>query len=373
MSSAKATADDALVSGLVGCGWLLDVSTDAALREVSRPLSSLLDLPRSPPVSTVQRWLQQLWRQPPPPTNTPTPDLLRLRSNFSLAVRYCIATVCGKRLDVAEVQLSEREAAQNHAAALSALPGLCLLLSHKPYRTTHGASWVRFPPTSGADPHPLLPDCEAKAPFVSGLPFGWLQVLRHGVVDGGEQQPQQTQQQQVPLSLLQSIDTGLIALLRLPMLSSPGFELSAERVGPPKALPTEVTNRLTDLITLLYEHATECAVDQQQQPTVTRVIGKLVRHTTLRRTFRAPTLPGASSGDDNRSVRQLYALVDDLPQESGNGNGDGGKLRVCVAGEPEDYAADLSDELVTAILPRGCPRPARLLSLLGYIEDGRRF
>ena len=186
VSSAKATADDALVSGLVGCGWLLDVSTDAALREVARPLSSLLDLPRSPPVSTVQRWLQQLWRQPPPPTNSPTPDLLRLRSNFSLAVRYCIATVCGKRLDVAEVQLSEREAAQNHAAALSALPGLCLLLSHKPYRTTHGASWVRFPPTSSADPHPLLPDCEGA---IYGVTIWLLQVLRT-VVDGGSSSEQ---------------------------------------------------------------------------------------------------------------------------------------------------------------------------------------
>ena len=37
--------------------------------------------------------------------------------------------------------------------------------------------------------------------------------------------------------LLAQIDAGLIALLRLPVLSSEGFQLTSERVGPPAALP----------------------------------------------------------------------------------------------------------------------------------------
>ena len=85
---ASAPADEALVECLVQQGWLLDVSSDAALRELARPLAELLQLPRSPPLSTVQRWLQQLWRAAPPlPTSA---EAIRLRTTFSLACRYCI-------------------------------------------------------------------------------------------------------------------------------------------------------------------------------------------------------------------------------------------------------------------------------------------
>ena len=58
--SLAGAADDALVESLIGSGWLLDVSSDPALREVARPLSLLLELPRVPALACVQRWLQQL-------------------------------------------------------------------------------------------------------------------------------------------------------------------------------------------------------------------------------------------------------------------------------------------------------------------------
>ena len=46
-------------------------------------------------------------------------------------------------------------------------------------------------------------------------------------------------------------------------------------------------------------------------------------------------------------------------------------VRVAVAGEQEDYAADLADELCAQLLPPTVPRPSRVLQLLGYLEVWR--
>jgi hypothetical protein len=85
-SAESVWADETLVDGLVGAGWLLDVATDAALREVARPLASLLELPRTPPSNTVLRWLQQLWRAPPPHIGASAAELACMRATFSLAL-----------------------------------------------------------------------------------------------------------------------------------------------------------------------------------------------------------------------------------------------------------------------------------------------
>ena len=346
VASPGSWADEALTEGLVAAGWLLDVTSDAALREVARPLSAMLDLPRVPPVAAVQRWLQQLWRS----GVAEGADLIRMRTNFSLALRYCLARAA--KLDTALEASPAWKRPQAHADAVAALPGLSLLLSHKPQRSSTGISWVKFPPGEGQS-HPLLPDCDAKAPFVNGLPFGWLQVLRHGIDGAGDVR-------------LASVDKGLIALLRLPVLSSPGFELSAEKLGTGRRVATEVVRRLEELLELLAEHVgdeTGAKADKVQ-------VWELRRFEALRRTFSARW-----SGEGATSVKQLYALVEGgVADASGTETHVGeSMLSVCVAGEAEDYAADLADELVRVAVPRGCPRPARLLSLLTYLEDGRRF
>ena len=255
--STSAWADDALIDALVGNGWLLDVaSSDSALREVARPLTALLDLPRAPPLAQVQRWLQQLWKSPPPAPSTPPADLARTRDTFSLALRFCIAKHGGPVLDVATTGadadrlVTSWKRPQSHAAALAALPGLCLLLSHRPQRSTSGFTWSRFPPSGSSDAHPLLADSESKAPFVEGLPFGWLHVLTHAVDSagvggslgsmaggGGER-----------ASRLEAIDRGLVTLLRVPTLSDPAFELSSERVGKPSPMGADVAERLSLLL-----------------------------------------------------------------------------------------------------------------------------
>ena len=74
-------------------------------------------------------------------------------------------------------------------------------------------------------------------------------------------------------------------MLRLPVLLS-GFELSAERIGPPKALPNEVTNRLMTDYT--------CTSTQRNVWTSSNSHCDMVImswYTTLRRTFRAPIAP----------------------------------------------------------------------------------
>ena len=176
LAAAAATeADEALVDALVAQGWLLDIgAADSPLREHSRPLAALLKLPRTPPLASVQRWLQQAWKAPPPPSPM-SPDGSRLAAAFSLAVRHCVAQHCGPSLDPARTAAGEQSPAalgtlKAHRAALDALPGLHLWLSTRPQKSSGaGGSWVRFPPANGAR-HPLLCDDEIKAPFLVGLP-----------------------------------------------------------------------------------------------------------------------------------------------------------------------------------------------------------
>ena len=73
---------------------------------------------------------------------------------------------------------------------------------------------VAFPPTGAEDEvHPLLNDDESKAPFVSGLRFGWLMLLTHSV------EPVHAEVAKWA-DMLVTIDRGLLSLLRVPALSS---------------------------------------------------------------------------------------------------------------------------------------------------------
>ena len=110
------------------------------------------------------------------------------------------------------------------------------------------------------------------------------------------------------------------------------------------------------------------------------------RYESLQRSFRAPAA-AAGAPALTRKV-EMYALVEadggggagGGGQGGGGGGGGGGSgvggggvLEVAVAGEAEDYMADLADEIAAALLPCGAPRPSRLLQLLGYLENPRAF
>ena len=99
-----------------------------------------------------------------------------------------------------------------------------------------------------------------------------------------------------------------MALLRLPTLSSPGFELSASKAGPATPLPPAAVERLRLLLALVAEHAQEASAAAAWRPVASAQPPLLVRHQALRRTFRAPPLPGASVANSEREV-QLYALI----------------------------------------------------------------
>ena len=121
---------------------------------------------------------------------------------------------------------------------------------------------------------------------------------------------------------------------------------------------------------------------------------QLRRYTSLQRTFHAPAA-AAGAPALTRKV-ELYALLEadgggggggaggaegggargegeGGGGRGGSGSGGGAVLEVAVAGEAEDYMADLADELAAALLPCGAPRPSRLLQLLGYLENPRAF
>ena len=61
-AEAAGAADEALSESLVRVGYLLDIGASPALGANAAALSTLLRLPRHPPVATVERWLQQVWR-----------------------------------------------------------------------------------------------------------------------------------------------------------------------------------------------------------------------------------------------------------------------------------------------------------------------
>ena len=150
-------------------------------------------------------------------------------------------------------------------------------------------------------------------PFVTGLPFGWLHVISHGVESAVA-----ADTSLVPLGTLASIDRGLIALLRLPTLSSAGFKLSTEKDGEPAPLPPPATERVSLLFQLLGEYVRDSIhVASSHQSAIMALLAggetpTLVRHECLRRTFAAPPLPGSSSALSSRTVL-TYALVELSP------------------------------------------------------------
>ena len=107
----------ALMGPQVQQGWLLDVWSDPVLREVGRPLQALLELPRVPDAPTVQRWLQQVWRTPPPPPSSG--EGARLKTALSLAMRYCVAAA-HPQLDVAAPRPPPPEAPATPSSAAAA-------------------------------------------------------------------------------------------------------------------------------------------------------------------------------------------------------------------------------------------------------------
>ena len=301
-AAAGATADDALTEALVQHGWLLDVATDPAFREVAKPLTALLQLTRTPSLLSVQRWLQSVWKAPPPAVPHSS-ESLRLRAALSLGMRYCVAkyrpagssAAAPAAIDLALAAASAAPASaasdvstsvalinttpntapmmtealsrpNAHRDALAALPGLHLWLSAQPH--SYGVpSWVSFPPTASegrgtpgggedaerrTERHPLLRDDEVKAPFVEGLPFGWLLCLTHA----SEGVPSEIGRWG---AILPHIDSALIALLRLPTLSSEAFQLRSVTIGTPRYLEEAACARLRLVCTMLAQHAADHA------------------------------------------------------------------------------------------------------------------
>ena len=443
-AAAGATADEALTEALVQHGWLLDVATDPAFREVAKPLTALLQLTRTPSLLSVQRWLQSVWKAPPPAVPHSS-ESLRLRAALSLGMRYCVAkyrpagssAAAPAAIDLALAAASAApvnaasdvstslaptnltpDSAPNtalvmaealsrpnaHRDALAALPGLHLWLSAQPH--SYGVpSWVSFPPnasegraTSGGgeeaerrpERHPLLRDDEVKAPFVEGLPFGWLLCLTHA----SEGVPPEMARWG---AMLPHIDSALIALLRLPTLSSEAFQLRSVLIGTPRHLEEAACARLRLVCTMLAQHAADHAATPCTPATPAAIaLPTILRYDAIERTFSGPSLGGQPAPT---RTRQLFALVEAAGPlgavmgaegggrvgggagggggggggDGGGGGGGGSSVRVCIAGDVEDLAADLADEVATKLLPRGCPRPSRLLGLLPYLEDERRF
>ena len=349
ISNAAALADDMLCEALTQSGFLLDVKKSVALGAHAKALTSLLELPAAPPAATVERWLAATWKRPPPPAASA--EGAELRTAFSLALRYVIVRRGGR--DVAtpppEPPPAPPALERQHRDALRSLPGLRLWVATAPHAAaTAAGSWAPFPPEPSA-PLPLLADDTAKAGQLSGdLAVSFVQVLTHAVAAPPPLAAASSERARARDALLRQIDTDLLALLRVPRLSADGFELTTAPTGAAAPLPA-AGERLAIVLKLLAAHAAEVAGAAGGDARTFAV--DLVRHDELRRTLRVPALLGRPVA---RCSARRYAVV-----EAG---ANGGSIRVKVAGESEDYTADLQDEAAALLLPPHAPLPTRLLS-----------
>ena len=210
-------------------------------------------------------------------------EAARLNDAFSLALRFCIARHSSRPIDLvlheepttpaashttlSQTLSSRLTRPQAHADALSMLPGLRLLLSDRPkgrQRLHRGCP----SPSSDADAHPLLLDSPSKAQYLAGLPFGFLSPhprhdWRGGWSDGAARKPWLWHGGFESRNCYRRWCSWWCRArtvtcpdrrrphhpLRLPMLSSPGFQLSSERIGAAEPLPPHVHHRLTTVTT----------------------------------------------------------------------------------------------------------------------------
>ena len=207
----------------------------------------------------------------PPPTGSA--EAAELRPTFSFALRYCLARRGGARGggDVAAAG-GATPTPREHAAAELALHGmgggLRLWLQPSASPPTP-ALWVTYPPVAEGL-QPVLADDDRKAAHLHGLPYGALRVLTHTLPAAANATANATITTTTALSapsavaatdaprfaqpwwapLLQTIDAGLLRLLRVRCLSSTAFSLSAARRGAAVPLP-EAAVRLRALVYLL--------------------------------------------------------------------------------------------------------------------------
>ena len=209
----------------------------------------------------------------PPPAGSA--EAAELRPTFSLALRYCLARRGGARagFDVAAAggaAPTQREIAAAQLALHGMGGGLRLWLQPRASPPAP-ALWAAHPPAADGL-QPVLADDERKAPYLLGLPFGALRVLTHTLPAAANaattfalsaassaaaaiaaDAPRFAQPWWAPL--LQTIDAGLLRLLRVRSLSSTEFSLSAARRGAAAPLP-EAAARLRALVyLLLHTHA----------------------------------------------------------------------------------------------------------------------
>ena len=220
--------------------------------------SALLELPAAPPAATAERWLAATKRPPPPAASA---EGAELRTAFSLALRYVIVRRGGR--DVAtpppEPPPAPPALERQHRDALRSLPGLRLWVATAPHAAaTAAGSWAPFPPDPSA-PLPLLADDTAKAGQLSGdLAVSFVQVLTHAVAAAPPLAAAASERARARDALLRTIDTDLLALLRVPRLSADGFELTTAPTGAAAPLPAAGT-RLAIVLKLLAAHAAEVA------------------------------------------------------------------------------------------------------------------
>ena len=203
----------------------------------------------------------------PPPTGSA--EAAELRPTFSFALRYCLARRGGARggVDVAAAG-GAAPTPREHAAAQLALHGMGggLRLWLQPSASPPApALWVAYPPAADGL-QPVLADDDRKAAHLHGLPFGALRVLTHTLPAAANATTTTTAALSAPSAvaatdaprfaqpwwapLLQTIDAGLLRLLRVRRLSSADFSLSAARRGTAVPLP-EAAARLRALVYLL--------------------------------------------------------------------------------------------------------------------------
>ena len=208
----------------------------------------------------------------PPPAGSA--EAAELRPTFSFALRYCLVRRGGARSGV-EVAAAGGAAStpREQATAQLTLHGMGggLRLWLQPSASPPApALWVAYPPAAEGL-QPVLADDNRKAAHLHGLPFGALRVLTHTLPAAANattttapsataataataatvtDAPRFAQPWWAPL--LQTIDAGLLRLLRVRRLSSADFSLSAARRGAAVALP-EAAARLRALVYLLLQ------------------------------------------------------------------------------------------------------------------------